>query len=291
MLRLGLPVPDGFVVTDAAFQELLRGNGLSERIGNLCSPLEARDLQALRRASHLICLLVKGSEVPEQVRWEASNLRRRLLPGATLAVRSSGVGEDSESASFAGQLDSVLDVDAAEELEPALLACWASYWSERSLFYQLSRGIKLGGMGVVVQEQIHSRISGVLFTEAPAASHGGRGALLGEYCFGLGGDLVSGRISPGRFSISRAGFGWRRHETPDQPAPEEHAYLFHDAMMSALGRAGLELEKAFGSPQDIEWTIDRDGRLFFLQSRPITVSAATVSDSGGAERDKAACPE
>jgi pyruvate,water dikinase len=291
MLRLGLPVPDGFVVTDAAFRELLGGNGLGEQIGSLCRPLEARDPEGLRRASRLIRDLVTGSEVPEQVRREASKLRRRLLPGATLAVRSSGVGEDSECASFAGQLDSLLDVGPAEELGPALIVCWASYWSERSLFYQLSRGIELGGMGVVVQEQVRSRISGVLFTEAPSASYGGRGALLGEYCFGLGGDLVSGRISPGRFSISRAGFGWRRHEAPDQPAPEEDACLFNDALMSALARAGLELEKEFGSPQDIEWTIDRDGRLFFLQSRPITVSAAAVSDSGSVERDEAARPE
>lgn len=291
MIRLGLPVPDGFVVTDLAFRELLGADGLGERIGSLLRPLEARDPEGLRRASRLIRNLVTASEVPVRVRREASRLRRQLLPGATLAVRSSGVGEDSGGASFAGQLDSILNVGPAEPLGPALLACWASYWSERSLFYQLSRGIKLRGMGVVVQEQVRSRISGVLFTEAPSASYGGREALLGEYCFGLGGDLVSGRISPGRFSISRAGFGWRRHGEPDQTPVEEDGCLFNDAMMSALARAGLQLEKELGFPQDIEWTIGQEGRLFLLQSRPITVSAAGASASGGVAWDEADRPE
>src|SRR5207249_522443 len=102
-----------------------------------------------------------------------------------------------------------------EELERALLACWASYWSARALSYQLTRGLRLDGMGVVVQRQVPSRLSGVLFTETPG--RGGRdGRLVAEYCFGHGDVLVSGRLNPGRFTVSRADLRWEHEAAPDQ---------------------------------------------------------------------------
>ena len=71
-----------------------------------------------------------------------------------MIIRSSAVGEDSQQASFAGQLDSTLNVTTGEELGAALQACWASYWSDRSLFYQRDRGISLDGMGVLMKPQL-----------------------------------------------------------------------------------------------------------------------------------------
>ena len=113
-----------------------------------------------------------------------------------LIVRSSAVGEDSGNASFAGQLDSIAGVSGARLVRRALLDVWASRWSARSLTYQLARGASLDGMGVIVQRQVASVLSGVLFTVAP--DHDGE--MLVEYCGGSGEALVSGRVNPGRVS-------------------------------------------------------------------------------------------
>jgi pyruvate,water dikinase len=51
-----------------------------------------------------------------------------------------------------------------------------------------------------------------------------------------------------------------------------------DATASTLAKWGLELENLAGAPQDVEWTQDRDGKLFILQSRPIRVSQAALPE-------------
>ena len=86
----------------------------------------------------------------------------------------------------------------------ALLDVWASRWSARALTYQLARGAALDGMGVIVQRQVASAISGVLFTVAPDDD----GEMLVEYCGGSGEALVSGRVNPGRVTIDRSTLRW-----------------------------------------------------------------------------------
>jgi len=270
MHKLGLPVPPGFVVADSVFQEFLDRNHLRQPIAALRGHLDLTDVAGVRRAAHAIRKWMLDAPLDEAMRGEIAALRQEIVPGATVIVRSSAVGEDSARASYAGQLESVPDVHSTEALEPSLRLCWASFWSERSLSYQLSHGIELVGMGVVVQEQIQARISGVLFTRSPDRTVAGDDYMLAEYCFGPGGPLVSGRINPGRFTVARRDFRWWVVAAPEQPDVGEANGLLNDARMSALARAGLALEDEFSGPQDIEWVIARDGRLFLVQSRPIT---------------------
>ena len=267
MRRLSLPVPEGFVVTHAAFQTFLEQDSLGERIRALQAGLRREDLPAIEAASQAIQHLVLATPLPPPLREQLAAWRTELLGNAELIVRSSAVGEDSAEASFAGQLDSHLHVRTPEQLERALAACWASYWSRRALAYQLSRGISLRGMGVVVQRLIDSRIAGVLFTRGPAGTP--RDEMLAEYCYGQGEALVSGRINPGRFTLSRGDFRCRHLATPEQEVGDA-AGLLDTARLTQLARQGLLLEEKFGGPQDIEWTLDGDGQLYFVQSRPIT---------------------
>jgi len=271
MLRQGLPVPPAFIVTNVAFQLFLDFHGLRKRIAALCTDLDVQDPECFREASQKIQALVHQSKIPENIYRQILIRRDELLPELRLIVRSSAVGEDSKGASFAGQLDSFLYVRSAEEIKKSLLSCWASYWSERSLFYQLSRGMRLNGMGVIIQEMIQSRVSGVLFTKAPGLQNCDNESLQGEYCFGQGEALVSGRINPGRFTISRTGFQVQKQGEPEQtPDPGGEALLFRESLMTELARTALALEQQFGAPQDIEWTLDKRGTLYIVQSRPIT---------------------
>ena len=186
MLSLGIEVPPGFVVTARAFNDFLGETRIGPPITALCSDLSAHEPEQNQEISERIRQLVMEARIPDAILASVVAMRRAMLPQTTLIVRSSAVGEDSQSASFAGQLESYPDVNSTEELEKALLECWASYWSQQALSYQLIRGLELKGMGLVVQRLVRSRISGVLFTEVPNGPVGAAGTLLVEYCEGRG---------------------------------------------------------------------------------------------------------
>jgi pyruvate,water dikinase len=283
MLRLGVPVPRGFVVTDSAFQYFLDDNQLRDKIRELRDGVELSDLQSLRRASASIQAIVQAAAVPVIVRDAVHEGHRWLGTGQALIVRSSAVGEDSKGASFAGQLDSCRDVCSAVEIERALVRCWASCWSERALCYQLSRGVRIERMGVVVQEQVQPEAAGVLFTVSPDPSI--RAAeMVGEYCLGHGEDLVSGRINPGRFTVSREGFRCRFLAEPMQPGIGPGLrYRLDEARIQILQHIGLLLEREFQGAQDIEWAIDHAGRVHIVQARPVTILKA------GPQKDQTLC--
>ena len=247
MLGEGYPVPPGFVVPGEVLDAFMQERALA-------SVADETEIRAV----------LLGSTLPLTLREELVRFWEEHLEGQKVIVRSSGVGEDGSEASYAGLMDSFPDVSNADELEQAVKACWASAWSERSLSYQFARGLRLRGMGVIVQRQIDSSVSGVLFTRAPSASE----ELLGEYVYGAGGALVSGRADPGRFSLRRSDLSGLRTTTP--PDSDRNAPL-SEAQLAELGRVGLELEERFGGPQDIEWTLDPEGSLHLVQSRPITV--------------------
>src|SRR4029079_18694301 len=162
----------------------------------------------------------------------------------------SAIGEDSAEGSFAGQLDSILHVRDADALEQAVLHCWASYWSDRAVFYRRARSLSLGGMGVIVQRQVAARCAGVCFTDD------GAGELLIEFGAGLADALVAGAVEPGRIAIDRR-TGVARVGASLAPTDANI-----DALMTAPERIAefralaQRLESVLGGPQDVEWAID-----------------------------------
>jgi hypothetical protein len=135
LLSLGMPVPDGVVLTCRAF-EAFAGDPLAAAVDAQLVTLGAdADSTALQRVAVAIRELVLTAPLPPGVTSALRDVRVSALSACTLAVRSSAVGEDGASASFAGQFDSVLHVDRAG-LEAAVRVCWASYWSARALFYR-----------------------------------------------------------------------------------------------------------------------------------------------------------
>jgi pyruvate,water dikinase len=218
----------------------------------------------------------EGDAIPAEA-WCEILEAWRLLGAAVVIVRSSAVGEDSADASFAGQLDSIPNVRDEQDLRNAILQCWRSRGSDRVRAYERARGHALGGMGIVIQEQIESSISGVLFTTDPglpavlsagalakaeaSAKAGGSGGALLEYCAGAGEDLVAGRINPGRVLVQG---------TTVSHSAEATGAVMTDDTARLLAAEGARIAAAFGSPQDIEWTIDAGGRIWFVQARPIT---------------------
>ncbi len=268
LIRAGAPAPPGIVIEASAFAAHLARCGVTADAAALIADLPQLPPDALRSRSRALREALLREPLDPAL---GQAVRARCAPGARLAVRSSGVGEDSHAASFAGQFDTVLGVDSAAALTDAIRRVWASAYGERALRYAQHRGLRPAGMAVIVQDEVDALVSGVLFTRDP--SRPGSDAMLMEYCAGLGDRLVSGAVTPGRARIQRAD---GRAEV-EQPA--EGAAGFDPATHPAVGelaRHALVLERRLGGPQDVEWSIDRAGRLALLQSRPVTVAAKEI---------------
>ena len=120
---------------------------------------------------------------------------------------------------------------------------------------------------------VRSKAAGVLFTVSPEPS--AEAEMLGEFCPGDGDDLVSGRINPGRFSITREDAGYRFLAQPEQPDPDDTPDDLLDGMkIRTLHRIGLMLETEFGGAQDIEWTVDQNDLIQIVQARPVTIESS-----------------
>lgn len=280
MLRLGIAVPPGLIVTRGAFEAFIAENDLRDRINLHCAELGVDSAEKIKNASQALCEQIMRSRLPHGLPESLAAHCGHFLEQGPVIVRSSGIGEDAGHASFAGQLDSIGDIAQFADVERAVLACWASYWSERSLFYQLARGVRLEGMGVVIQQQIDAAISGVLFTRDPA---GRDDDMLLEYCAGPGDNLSSGRETPTGVRIPRRRDARRPLQARHAPAGMSPAagIVLDEDTIRRLAKIGKKLEAAFGQPQDIEWTVDASRRLHVVQSRPITASLQHTSGGRG----------
>jgi rifampicin phosphotransferase len=274
LLDLGVAVPPGIVVINTALERFLDANELRGIVDPAASANPSANLVASafrRKTSSTIQSLILAAPPPQGLREAIASLTRTIGTGPYI-VRSSARGEDTAAASFAGQLDSAADIPAGRLIE-AVLEVWASRWSQRAIAYGLAKGAALGGMGVVIQQQVASRWSGVLFTESPAD----RTQMLVEFCDGMGEALVSGRRNPGRLTIARHDFRFALETEPEDCAEPVSSFV-NERDLAALGSAALAVERHFEAPQDIEWAMDGSGALWIVQSRPITV-ASRAADS------------
>ena len=190
-----------------------------------------------------------------------AGLRERFeaLTDGAVAVRSSAAGEDGVESSFAGQYETVLGVRGYDELVAAIAHCVASTGSARAAAYQAEAGIS-GSMHLVVQEMVDARAAGVVFTADPAS--GRRDLAVVDAVVGLGEALVDGSTTSDHYEIDRAGVVVDRQETP--------APALSEAEVLAVASGARNAETFWGFPLDLEWAIDRDGTLRWLQARPIT---------------------
>jgi pyruvate,water dikinase len=294
LMRAGIRVPPGFVVTTACFDEFLSaldpGRALRARI----EALDASDTAAITAASREVRAQLEGAALPASAEDEiAANYAQLCAEEADLpvAVRSSATSEDSEDASFAGLQYTYLWLRGAERVIHHVRACWASLYSPESISYRRRLNFPEDGlaMGVVVQQMVDSRCSGVMFTRSPLT--GDRSVVVIEGSYGLGSAIVSGEVTPDKFVVDkvsgditdRAVMQKTRMHVPDLETggiadlaveePKQTLACLTDAELVALAELGKRVERHYGKPQDIEWAIahGRAGDIFLLQSRPETV--------------------
>ncbi|MEE6261648.1 PEP/pyruvate-binding domain-containing protein [Plantactinospora sonchi] len=190
----------------------------------------------------------------------------RRLGGGPVAVRSSATAEDLPDASFAGQQETVLDVTGGPELLAAIATCWDSLHAARAIAYRDAHDIphQAVRMAVVVQRMINPEVAGVLFTANPLT--GRRTEMMVDAAPGLGTTVVDGADAVDHYLL-------------DGSTPEPGGCLTPERL-AELRAVGERLQDHFGTPQDVEWAIDRQGTTWLLQSRPITTLFPLPPETG-----------
>jgi pyruvate,water dikinase len=273
MTSLGLPVPPGYVVPAEALSRAMPDGG-------------AQLLELAQRQDHAAAQeLIRTVELDPDLRQAVLDAYAALGDDdPPVAVRSSACAEDSEEASFAGQQETYLHVRGADDVIARVRDCWASFFSERALFYRARKGsLEDLGMAVVVQRMVEADVAGVLFTCDPVRKR--RDRMVVEAVLGLGEGVVSGHLTPDHYILKRDGTV-RKAQVHVQPykivavpeggtaereltEEEGGARKVTDEHLVALAKLGDDLEERLGGPQDIEWAV-QDGELFVLQARPVT---------------------
>jgi pyruvate,water dikinase len=242
MTEAGLPVPPGFAIAASVLERSVDAGRLREL--------------ALARAAEDAQTLVRSAAPPS----EEIAAAYETLGADGVAVRSSATAEDSEAASFAGLQETFLNVQGADEVAAKVVECWASFFSERALFYRSHKGsLEDLSMAVVVQAMVPAEKAGVVFTVDPIRHR--RDQMIIEAVFGLGEQVVSGEVTPDHYIVDRSGAAKREHLS-------SRGVLSH-AELRELAELGRRLEEHFGTPQDVEWAI-AGGQIYLLQSRPVT---------------------
>ncbi len=187
-----------------------------------------------------------------------------------LVVRSSVIGEDTETASAAGQYQTVLNITNVEQLTQAINFCLTGYDTPSAIQYRQDKQIEEGGIALIIQTEIKGVFSGVAFSRDPILKHGQ--SVIIEALPGDANQVVSGRITPEQYQV----FVPELQFTDNWQIPEKVILEVRENgnvpnwLIQQVAYLSRHLEKRFhGIPQDIEWSYDGE-KLWILQSRPIT---------------------
>lgn len=288
MARAGLPVPRAFAVSTQALRTALEGAGLLRTIDLLTERLDPADPAAAEAVAAEVRGRMRALTLPPDVEASIVSAYEQLCPNnEPVAVRSSATAEDTADASFAGQHDTYLGVEGAQQVLRRVRDCWASYFTDRAVAYRAERGLDYRGIAgaVVVQRLLHAEKAGVMFTVHPVSRNPEVAVV--EACWGLGEALVSGEVTPDHYTVSKQTGavhdvfvmpkrrmvmrtpGSTEVSTLEVPLDRVHARVLSDGELGRLGALASQLEQFFGCPQDVEWAAEA-GHVFLLQSRPIT---------------------
>ncbi|NJB68843.1 pyruvate,water dikinase [Desulfobaculum xiamenense] len=294
--RIGLPVPAGFVVTARGFDEFMRQGGLQEEINRMLLSTRVEDMSARFSLSAAIQQRIMQTELPPELtrslERQYERLRAECGRNMRISLRSSALGEDAAGTSFAGQFRTILNVDR-EFLPQAYKEVVASLYGLPALSYRLTRGIRdedvamcVGGMVMV-----RSVAGGVMYSRSPINVRDD--AVFINSVWGLPKLVVDGGATPDRFVVARGkhedpaeGLRMREHTiavkpelyvcrdnegvllVEQDPARAVQASLTETQALQ-LAEMAVRLERYYGVPQDIEWTLDESGQLYILQCRPL----------------------
>ncbi|MFC1598196.1 PEP/pyruvate-binding domain-containing protein [Patescibacteria group bacterium] len=284
MTQAGFAVPAGFVILASAYEKFLELHPRSEDIEAQLKKVNPEDMNSVEKASVVIQDIIHDYPIPEELSHEFEKAFDEL--GAEfVAVRSSATAEDSEIASWAGELDTFLNTTRDTYLDN-VKKCWASLFSPRAIFYRHENKLEDAKVlvAVVAQKMINSEIAGVAFSVHPVTKD--RNQLIIEAGFGLGETLVSGQITPDSYVIAKDTqtlmdiyISTQKHKlirdkngknkTVELSEKDGSKQKLPQEMILKLAAEVIKIEEHYGFPVDIEWAVEKN-KLYITQARPIT---------------------
>lgn len=288
---LGLQIPNGFAITTKAYEDFLDVNDLRDEISKIMMNVFIDDASSISSASESVQNLILNSKLPEKLVNEIDDAFMRIFSKQTemyrVAMRSSAIGEDGDL-SFAGQYLSMLNV-THDKLLISYKYIVASLFTPRAIMYRLTNGIPddAVSMSVACIEMVNAKAGGVIYTNDP--SNNIKNCILITSVFGLGTSIVDGQASPDYFYVSKdntkniidsvinrkisrivsCNDGSLRQEEIDNENSMSPSLSLSEIIK--LADKALLIEKHYGCPQDIEFAVNHDGDIYFLQTRPLGV--------------------
>ncbi|MBP1357293.1 MAG: phosphoenolpyruvate synthase, partial [Sulfolobus sp.] len=290
LISLGIRVPPGFVVTSYAYKYFISYNKLDEKIREIFE--KEKDDETI---SEKVKKLILEGEIPKDLREQIlsayDSLAKMVGKEILVATRSSATAEDIESASFAGQQETYLNV-TRDELLDTIKKVWASLYTARAISYRRFKRIDqvTVEMAVVVQKMVNSKAAGVMFTLHPVT--GDKNYIMIESSWGLGEAVVSGKVTPDEVLVEKSTLRIVEKKTSHKvlkivydkqkkenltinlTGEEADSMSLSDEEAIELAKLALKIEQHYGRPMDIEWAIDADlkypDNVFIVQARPET---------------------
>ncbi len=296
----GVPVPDGFATTSAAFWYFMDSNKLRQPIQKLLDELDRTQFGNLLDIGQKIRNLILEAKIPDDLAQAILAQYDQLSEGQDIAVavRSSATAEDLPNASFAGQHESYLNIKGDKALLKAVQNCFASLFTNRAIKYREDNGFDHSkiALSVGIQKMVRADLAcaGIGFTLEPES--GFKDIIHISGVWGLGENIVQGAVTPDEFFIfkptllqdKKAIVQKRLGEKAktmiyaneenystiniDTPSVLQEKFVLSDEEVLKIARWALIIEEHYGKPMDIEWAKDGEtNALFIVQARPETV--------------------
>ncbi|MDF1828041.1 MAG: phosphoenolpyruvate synthase [Legionellaceae bacterium] len=306
-----VPVPGGFATTADAFRAFLAENNLGQKIQDALQGLNVDDVSELARVGanirHMMMETAFSPEFEAAVRKAYAHLEQTIgHQDFTVAVRSSATAEDLPDASFAGQQETLLNIQGPDNVLIAMKEVFASLYNDRAIAYRVHHNFAHDdvALSVGVQQMVRSDCgaSGVMFTMDTESGFDQVVFITSSY--GLGEMVVQGAVNPdefyvykpalseGRTAIVRRNLGEKALEMVfnDDPQADSRVMIqdvdttrrqkfsLTSKEIEHLAHQAMMIEAHYGRPMDIEWGKDGvDGKLYILQARPETVKSRTAA--------------
>ena len=291
-------------MTAQAYDYFIKKSNLSEKISNLLKKIDYENTEELNKTTEKIRKLITSSKMPLKMeenileayenldtsgidvkKGAAMDILKTSSEPVFVAVRSSATTEDLSDASFAGQQDTYLNVKGNSKLILNIKKCFASLYTSRATYYRNKKGFEheKSKLAVIIQKMIDSDKSGVVFSRDPSKYESDE--IVMEAVFGLGEGIVSGKITPDKYVLSRdlklqdlkisdkkiaitrdSGGGKKQVELKETFSK---AQVLSNYEMQKLGEIAIKLEDHYQKPQDLEFAIE-DENIYIVQTRPIT---------------------
>ena len=274
--RVGLATPDGFVITAAAVKHFMAANHLQAEINRRLKALDLGNLEQLYTVSAAIQKLISTAPLPADLAAELTAAYQHLAEkeggNPLVALRSSALGEDTMNVSFAGQYRTQLNVEP-EFLEETYREIVAGKYKSQAIVYREQRGFRHQDVFMCVGclTMVQAAISGVAYSRAPEDPRSNW--LVIEAAPGLASQVVDGRAGSEVLQLARqAPWAILNRNPAADGAP---TITLTPEQAAEVAKVAIRLEEHFGAPQDVEWSFDKNGTLFILQSRPMGEQKST----------------